>query len=92
MGAGGLKIEAPDGGIRCARWGRRSCPAARAHTFLAINRNKKSLVLDLGKPAGRDVFLDLVAQADVVWRTFRPGVMARLGLDYQALASVNPRW
>jgi crotonobetainyl-CoA:carnitine CoA-transferase CaiB-like acyl-CoA transferase len=48
--------------------------------FLAINRNKKSLVLDLGTPAGRDVFLDLVAQSDVVWENVRPGVMERLGV------------
>ena len=59
--------------------------------FLAINRNKKSVALDLTKPAGRAVFLDLAAKADVVWENFRPGVMERLGLSYAALAAVNPR-
>src|SRR3989475_8528350 len=65
-------------------------PDGESAYFLAINRNKKSLVLDLAKPAGRDVFLDLVAQADVVWENFRPGVMERLGLGYATLSPVNP--
>jgi len=46
---------------------------------------------DLGKPAGRDVFLDLVAPGRRVWENFRPGVMARWASTTQALASVNPR-
>jgi formyl-CoA transferase/CoA:oxalate CoA-transferase len=91
MGAEVLKIEAPDGGDPMRAMGPPFLPGGESAYFLAINRNKKSLVLDLGKPAGRDVFLDLVAQADVVWENFRPGVMARLGLDYEALSRVNPR-
>jgi crotonobetainyl-CoA:carnitine CoA-transferase CaiB-like acyl-CoA transferase len=59
--------------------------------FLAINRNKKSVALDLTADAGRRVFHDLVAHADVVWENFRPGVMARLGCDYAALVALNPR-
>src|SRR5256885_16109049 len=59
--------------------------------FLAINRNKKSLALDLTKPEGREVFLDLAVEADVGWENFRPGVMERLGLAHAALTAVNPR-
>src|SRR4029077_932389 len=58
---------------------------------LAINRNKKSVALDLTKAEGRRVFLDLAAEADVVWENFRPGVMERLGLASAPLAAVNPR-
>jgi crotonobetainyl-CoA:carnitine CoA-transferase CaiB-like acyl-CoA transferase len=90
MGAEVLKIEAPDGGDPMRAMGPPFLPDGESAYFLAINRNKKSLVLDLGKPAGRDVFLDLVARSDVVWENFRPGVMERLGLGYQALATLNP--
>ncbi len=90
MGAEVLKIEAPDGGDPMRAMGPPFLPGGESAYFLAINRNKKSLVLDLAKAAGRDVFLDLVAEADVVWENFRPGVMARLGLDYAALSAVNP--
>src|SRR3970282_39928 len=58
--------------------------------FLSINRNKKSIALDLTTPAARDVFLDLAVHADVVWENFRPGVMERMGLAYATLAGVNP--
>src|SRR5438067_5240363 len=91
MGAEVLKIEEPGAGDPMRAMGPPFLPGGESAYFLAINRNKKSLVLDLGKPAGRDVFLDLVAQADVVWENFRPGVMARLGLGYEALSRVNPR-
>jgi crotonobetainyl-CoA:carnitine CoA-transferase CaiB-like acyl-CoA transferase len=66
-------------------------PDGESAYFLAINRNKKSVALDLTKPEGRKVFLDLAAEADVVWENFRPGVMERLGLAYAALTAVNPR-
>src|SRR5256712_894031 len=91
VGGGALKTGARVGGDRRRGRGPPFLPGGESAYFLAINRNKKSLVLDLGKPAGRDVFLDLVAQADVVWENFRPGVMARLGLGYAALSTVNPR-
>src|SRR5207244_9233672 len=57
--------------------------------FLA--RNKRSMTLNLKHAAGRDVFLRLAAEADVVLEGFRPGVTARLGIDYPTLAAVNPR-
>ncbi|MEX2147907.1 MAG: CoA transferase [Candidatus Rokuibacteriota bacterium] len=90
MGAEVIKIEEPGGGDAMRQMGPPFLPDGESAYFLAINRNKKSVALDLTKPEGRDVFLDLVARADVVWENFRPGVMARLGCDYAALAAVNP--
>lgn len=59
--------------------------------FLVTNRNKRSLALNLKHPAGREIFLKLVEQADVVIEGFRPGVMERLRLDYETLRQLNPR-
>lgn len=59
--------------------------------FAALNRGKRSVVLDLKSAAGRDQFLRLVGHADVVVEGFRPGVMARLGLDAETLMATNPR-
>ena len=61
-----------------------------SHYFLAINRNKRSIEVDLKSPAGRDIILRLVRDSDVVVENFRPGVMERLGLDYASLAAVKP--
>lgn len=91
LGAEVLKIEEPDGGDPMRAMGPPFLPDGESAYFLAVNRNKKSLALDLARPEGRQVFLDLVRHADVVWENFRPGVMARLGCDYPALAAVNPR-
>jgi crotonobetainyl-CoA:carnitine CoA-transferase CaiB-like acyl-CoA transferase len=59
--------------------------------FLAVNRGKRSAVLDLKTPAGHAAMLRLVASADVVVESFRPGVMDKLGVGYAQLAEVNPR-
>ena len=91
QGAEVIKVEEPDGGDPMRVMGPPFLPEGESAYFLSINRNKKSVALDLTPPAGRDVFLDLAAQADVVWENFRPGVMERLGLSYAALAAVNPR-
>lgn len=58
--------------------------------FVALNRNKKSLALNFSKPEGRDVVLKLIADADVLVHNFRPGVMARRGLEYEDLRGLNP--
>lgn len=60
-------------------------------SFLAQNANKKSLTLNLKAPEGKEIFRKLVATADVVVENFRPDVMPRLGLGYEALAAINPR-
>jgi crotonobetainyl-CoA:carnitine CoA-transferase CaiB-like acyl-CoA transferase len=58
--------------------------------FLAVNRNKRSLTLDLRRPAGREIFYRLVKEYDVVIESFRPGVMERLGCGYDELKKIKP--
>ena len=59
--------------------------------FRLVNRNKRGMRLDLKNPKGREVFLRLSKKADVVVEGFRPGVMKKLALDYEAVAKINPR-
>jgi crotonobetainyl-CoA:carnitine CoA-transferase CaiB-like acyl-CoA transferase len=63
----------------------------RSLSFWAVNRNKRSVTVDITKPDGRDVFHRLVAGADFVLESFAPGYLPSLGLGYEALAAVNPR-
>jgi len=91
MGAEVIKIEAPDGGDPMRAMGPPFLPDGESAYFLAVNRNKKSVAVDLAAPAGREVFLDLVRAADAVLENFRPDVLGRLGCAYPALAAVNPR-
>jgi crotonobetainyl-CoA:carnitine CoA-transferase CaiB-like acyl-CoA transferase len=63
----------------------------RARAFNALGRNKRSIVLNLRHQAARDVFYHLAETADVVLEGFRPGVVKRLGVDYETLRAVNPR-
>ncbi|HEV8471129.1 MAG TPA: CoA transferase, partial [Methylomirabilota bacterium] len=77
MGAEVIKIEEPGGGDPMRAMGPPFLPDGESAYFLAINRNKKSVALDLAGDAGRGIFHELVAQADIVWENFRPGVMAR---------------
>lgn len=60
-------------------------------TFLALNRNKRSVVVDLKSDAGREVFLDIVRSADVFIQNYRVGTAKRLGIDYESLKAINPR-
>src|SRR5262245_36913071 len=62
-----------------------------APAFQAVNGNKRSLTLDLSKPEALAIVKKLAAQADVVMENFRPGVMDKLGIGYQALSAINPR-
>src|SRR5213083_914753 len=91
MGAEVIKIEDPDGGDPMRVMGPPFLADGESAYFLAINRNKKSVALDLARDAGRAVFYDLVRRADIVWENFRPGVMERLGLAYSKLWSLNQR-
>jgi len=91
QGAEVIKVEEIDGGDPMRVMGPPFLPDGESAYFLSINRNKKSVALDLTREVGRRVFHDLVAQADVVWENFRPGIMARLGCDYATLTAINPR-
>jgi CoA:oxalate CoA-transferase len=88
LGAEVIKIEPPTGDFS-----RGSTPRLGADGFfyLAVNRNKKSVVLDLYSESGRDALHDLVKVSDIVLDNFRPGVLERLQCDYQTLKGINPR-
>ena len=89
MGADVIKVEKPNGGDDNRRMGPPFIKDWSAG-FLAVNRNKRSLALDLRNDAGRSVFRRLVEDADVVVENFRPGVMERLGLGYAELTAIKP--
>jgi crotonobetainyl-CoA:carnitine CoA-transferase CaiB-like acyl-CoA transferase len=89
MGADVVKVEDPRVGDYL-----RAFPPAKggmSGRFLAVNRGKRSLALDLKSPAGRDAFSRMADQADVIVESFRPGVMQKLGVDYATLAARNPK-
>nr|VFK16403.1 MAG: Crotonobetainyl-CoA:carnitine CoA-transferase CaiB [Candidatus Kentron sp. LFY] len=89
MGADVIKIEDPRVGdyARAAAGPDRS-PSAY---FLCANRNKRGFQLDLDLPRGREVFLDLAKDADVIVESFRPGVVDKLGIAYETIEAINPR-
>ncbi|MDO8704411.1 MAG: CoA transferase [Sulfuricaulis sp.] len=88
MGAEVIKVEAPEGDfIR----GREPLRKGKSAYFGHLNCGKRSLVLDLKNPAAIEAAIALVTKADLVVENFRPGVMKRLGLDYETLAAVNPK-
>jgi crotonobetainyl-CoA:carnitine CoA-transferase CaiB-like acyl-CoA transferase len=88
LGAEVIKIEQPDGGDQV----RLAAPFldGESSPFVRLNRNKRSLVVDLKAAAGKDVFRRLVQTADVVVENLRPGTMGDLELDYARLAELNP--
>lgn len=88
LGAEILKVE-PPGGDDCRDWGPPFVEGESAY-FLAVNRNKKSLRLDLKTEAGKDLARRLAAKADVLLENFRPGTMDRLGLGYETLRAARP--
>jgi alpha-methylacyl-CoA racemase len=89
FGADVVKIEEPGSGD----YGRFMPPhgaGGMSQHFLAINRNKRSMTLNLKSAEGRAIFLRLVQQADVLLESFRPGVLSRLDLGYEQLKAINP--
>ena len=90
MGARVIKIEQPGRGDDTRAWGPPFLEGESAY-FLSINRNKESVTLDFKHPDGRAVLDRLLARADVVVENFRPGTLAKLGLDYASLAPAHPR-
>lgn len=92
FGADIVKIEPPGGDdTRTTTVDRALAAEKMAPAFMAVNSNKRSIVLDLRKPEAVEVVKRLVHDADVVWENFRPGVMTRLGLGYETLCAINPR-
>ncbi len=89
LGADVIKIEDPGAGDYARRRGADG-KASLAPVFGQINRNKRSLKLDLKQPEGVQAFMDLAAESQVIVEGFRPGVMARLGIDYPRVRAVNP--
>src|SRR6476646_9430590 len=90
LGAEVTKVERPGGGDDTRSWGPPHAAEGEATYFQAVNRNKRSLVLDLSEPAGLAEARRLALESDVVVENFRPGVMAKLGLDYDTLAAESP--
>jgi crotonobetainyl-CoA:carnitine CoA-transferase CaiB-like acyl-CoA transferase len=91
LGAEVIKIERPDGGDETRSWGPPYDERGRATYFLAVNRNKRSVALDLASGAGRRRAQALAGRADVLIENFRPGLMERFGLGYEQLRARNPR-
>ena len=89
MGADVIKVEKPNGGDDSRRMGPPFIKDWSAG-FLALNRNKRSLAVDLRSEAGQVMFKRLVEGADAVVENFRPGVMDRLGLGYKTVAAIKP--
>lgn len=89
-GAEVIKIESPKGD-QCRAWGPIDPNSGESGFFAFLNRNKKGITLNLKTEEGKKIFKELVKDADVVVENYRPGVMKKLGLDYQVLKEINPR-
>lgn len=90
LGAEVVKIEHPKTGDDTRHYAPSAEHGGEAGYFLFVNRNKRSLALDIGKPEGQAVVKRLVEKADVLIENFRPDVMQRQGLDYESLKAINP--
>ncbi|TNH05078.1 CoA transferase [Testudinibacter sp. TR-2022] len=88
MGAEVIKIEQPGIGDDSRQFA--PMKSGESSYYMNLNRNKKGITLNL-KGKGRDIFLEMVKQADIVLENYRPGTMEKLGLGYEALKTVNPR-
>jgi crotonobetainyl-CoA:carnitine CoA-transferase CaiB-like acyl-CoA transferase len=89
MGADVVKVEPPGLGDHVRAWTRNDLGGQSPH-FLAVNRNKRSIVLDLKSEAGRETARKLITEADALVENYSPGTMARLGLDYETVSQWNP--
>lgn len=88
MGANVVKVERPEGDWSRGS-GRGGIPGGDSATFVALNRNKRNLGLDIAAPGGHEVIARLIGHADVVVSNYRAGVMARLGLDYDRCKAIR---
>lgn len=98
MGAEVVKVERPRVGDDTRAWGppflkdSEGNETADSSYFLAANRGKKSITVDLAHPDGQALIRDLAATADVVVENYKVGTLARYGLDYESLKAINPGW
>jgi CoA:oxalate CoA-transferase len=89
MGADVIKIEAPEIGDDSRQFG----PYIKDESayFMSLNRNKRSITLNLKAPKAKEIFIEMVKKADVVVENYRPGTMEKLGLGYEELKKINPK-
>ncbi|MDO8250149.1 MAG: CoA transferase [Rhodoferax sp.] len=91
MGADVIKVEPPDGGDQTRGAMGFKLKGNDSMGFLNMNRNKRSITLNLKSEAGRKVLFRMVKDADILVENYRPGVVKRLGIDYETLSAINPR-
>ena len=91
LGARVIKVEKPGTGDDTRGWGPPFDSRGESAYYLSVNRNKKSIALDLDVAADRQLVLDLAAEADVVIDNFRPGTMERRGVDPEVMLDANPK-
>ncbi|MGI9026475.1 MAG: CaiB/BaiF CoA transferase family protein [Burkholderiaceae bacterium] len=91
LGADVVKIEPPDGGDQTHGSMGFKMKGPDSMGFLNMNRNKRSVTLDLKSDSGKQVLCRMVKDADILVENYRPGVMKRLGADYETLSAINPR-
>ena len=91
QGADVIKVERRGVGDTSRRSGNTPFLKLNSRHFMAINRGKRSITLDITKPEGQEIIHELARRADVFTDNFRPGVMDRLGIGYAALSALNPR-
>ncbi len=89
MGAEVIKVEMPGSGDDSRGWGPPFIEGESAY-FLSINRNKKSITLNLKDNKAKEIALKIIEKADIVLESNRPGVMTKLGLDYETVKKINP--
>lgn len=89
LGCDVIKVEPPGGGDSVR--GQNPQHSGYSPTFRVLNRNKRSITLNLRAPEGRAILLRLLEKADILIENFRPGTRKRLGFDYEQLAAINPR-
>ena len=89
LGADVIKVERPGEGDETRHV--EPIVAGESHYFVSVNRNKRSIAVDMKSPEGKLILLELAGQSDIMVENFRPGVAARLGLDYESVRHLNPR-
>lgn len=91
LGADVIKVERPKVGDDTRYWGPPFTPDGTAAYFTCTNRNKCSMTVNLKSKLGQEIILKLVKQSDILIENYKTGELAKLGLDYQTLSSINPR-